>query len=129
DWDVALPADQIRVTVSDGWVTLGGEVRTYLQKLDAAAVVRRLRGVRGVSDEITVRPDADPVGVQQAIQTALDRNHETGKHGITVKAEGHNVTLEGRVDRWSERRAAERVAAAAPGVSAVHDHLVVAPFG
>ncbi|MCI0662558.1 MAG: BON domain-containing protein, partial [Acidobacteria bacterium] len=34
DRDVSVPNTRIRITVSDGWVTLEGQVRTYSQRDD-----------------------------------------------------------------------------------------------
>src|SRR6266446_5733879 len=48
-WDAAIPTDKVDVTVSQGWVTLKGEVEFGFQKHDAERAVRRLSGVRGVS--------------------------------------------------------------------------------
>ncbi|HLZ08653.1 MAG TPA: BON domain-containing protein, partial [Chloroflexota bacterium] len=60
NWSAVLPSDQIRTTVSGGWVTLEGHVFTWLQRLDAESTVRYLIGVRGVINKIVVRSvDAD----------------------------------------------------------------------
>ena len=52
----SLPIEELDVTVSKGWVTLSGEVEWQYQKREAERVVRRLSGVRGVTNLITVRP-------------------------------------------------------------------------
>src|ERR1700681_5122997 len=46
-WDAAVPADKIHVSVSKGWITLKGEVEWQFQKQDADRVVRRLTEVTG----------------------------------------------------------------------------------
>ena len=59
-----FPADEVKATVSKGWVTLRGEVEWQYQKQDAEEVVRRLTGVMGVTNLITVKPSAIPrIGV------------------------------------------------------------------
>lgn len=50
EWDVLVPADRIKVTVSNGWVTLEGEVDYAFQKEEAERAVRHLTGVKGVSN-------------------------------------------------------------------------------
>ena len=56
EWDAFLDVDKIQVTVSKGWVTLKGEVEWQYQKEEAERVVRRLTGVKGVTNAITVKP-------------------------------------------------------------------------
>src|SRR6266849_5109837 len=64
DWDAFVPIDKIDVTVSKGWVTLKGEVEWQYQKQDADRVVRRLSGVKGVINLITVRPRVTPAEIK-----------------------------------------------------------------
>src|SRR3954463_12164807 len=59
-WDAFVPIDKLDVTVSEGWITLKGEVEWQYQKQDAERVVRRLSGVKGVSNLITVKPNITP---------------------------------------------------------------------
>src|SRR5438094_4995539 len=47
EWDAPLPLGQLDITVSQGWVTLRGEVEWQFQKEDAERVVRRLQGCAG----------------------------------------------------------------------------------
>ena len=63
--DVFVPADKIDVTVSKGFVTLRGTVDWQFQKEDAETAVRRLPGVKGVTNVITVKPRDDAVGPQE----------------------------------------------------------------
>jgi osmotically-inducible protein OsmY len=126
-WNATVPANQISVTVSNGWVTLKGEVRWQYQKDAAARVVRVLTGVRGVTNEIALRPHADPGDVKAKIEQAFKRSAEIDARRISVSAVDGKVILNGNVHSWAERRAAERAAWAAPGVMQVEDHLVVTP--
>src|SRR6266705_6314610 len=54
-WDAAIPADKVDVTVSQGWVTLKGEVEYGFQKRNAEPAIDRISGVRGVSNLLTVK--------------------------------------------------------------------------
>ena len=56
DWDSFVPVEQIDVTVANGWVVLRGEVEWGYQKRAAERDLRRLAGVRGVTNLISVRP-------------------------------------------------------------------------
>src|SRR5690349_20517751 len=75
-WDAAVPADEVSVTVSKGWVTLRGELEWRYQKQDAERVVRRLQGVRGVANLIVVRPRLSATAVKENIEHALVRTAE-----------------------------------------------------
>ena len=52
------------MTVSDGWISLNNEVDWGYQMGAAEVVVRRLLGVRGVTNEVTVKPRAVPTDVK-----------------------------------------------------------------
>ncbi len=51
-----IDADRIQVHVEDGHVRLTGTVRSYAEKLEAAAAAWRAKGVTRVTNEIEVRP-------------------------------------------------------------------------
>jgi osmotically-inducible protein OsmY len=55
---IFLAAEDIRVIVRDGLVTLEGNVHQELQKMLAEAQVKRLRGIAGISNHLEVKPDA-----------------------------------------------------------------------
>ena len=55
-WNRLIPANTITPAVSNGRVTLTGELDWNYQRLAAAAAVRDLAGVRGVINDITIRP-------------------------------------------------------------------------
>jgi osmotically-inducible protein OsmY len=56
-WDVAVPSDYLSVNVEKGWVTISGDVARPYQRSCAEADVRRVSGVRGVSNEIEINPN------------------------------------------------------------------------
>jgi osmotically-inducible protein OsmY len=93
--------------------------------------VRRLSGVRGVTNLITIRPPVPPTPspdqLKRRIEEALARSAETDAKNITVEAQGDTLVLKGRVRSWVEREEAERVAWSSPGVSTVHNRIEVVP--
>jgi len=124
-WDASVPADKIQVTVSKGWVTLKGEVNWNFVKQDAERVVRRLTGVKGVSNLITVKPSTTPSELKKRIEDALVRNAKVDANTITVEVQGSNAILKGAVRAWVEKEEAERVAWLAPGVTSVENRITV----
>jgi osmotically-inducible protein OsmY len=125
EWDAVVLTDKIEVTVSNGWVTLKGEVEWQYQKLDAERVVRRLTGVTGVTNLITVTPRVSPQELKERIEKALVRTVETDAKNITVEVDGDAVILKGTVRSWAERNEAERVAWSAPGVAHVDNRITI----
>ena len=124
-WDASVPADKIQVTVSKGWVTLKGEVNWNFEKQDAERVVRRLTGVKGVSNLITVKPSTTPSELKKRIEDALVRNAKVDANKITVEVQGSKAVLKGAVRAWVEKEEAERVAWLAPGVTSVENRITL----
>ncbi|KPB70443.1 BON domain-containing protein [Pseudomonas cannabina] len=63
--------------------------------------------------------------IKTLIDQALARSSELDASKIRVTAEGNQVTLEGYVHRWRERKAVEHAAWAVPGVKNVDNHLLI----
>jgi len=125
EWDAFVPIEKLDVTVSKGWVTLRGEIEWQYQKQDAERVTRRLQGVKGVSNLITVKPRATPEEVKKKIEAALVRSAEVDAKNITVEVDGSKVILKGAVRSWAEKQEAERQAWAAPGVTSVDNRITI----
>jgi osmotically-inducible protein OsmY len=127
DYDAQVPAHAVQVTVSEGWVTLRGEVEWQFQRRAAERAVRRLAGVRGVTNLIYVRPKVrtEPSELAKKIQQALVRNAQTDAERITVEVIGDKIILRGTVRSWAEKLEAQRIAWSAPGVSEVDNLITV----
>ena len=126
-WDVLVPDQKILARVTDGWVTLEGEVEWDYQKQAALKAIRNLTGVRGVRNLIKVTPTfVSPFDVSQKIKDALRRRADREASRITVTAENNVVTLKGQVPTFADRRAVEGAAWSAPGVRDVRDEIDVA---
>jgi osmotically-inducible protein OsmY len=129
-WFTSIPPGAAKVTVSDGWVTLEGEVEWGYQKTNAQNFVQGMAGVKGVVNLIKVVPKLAAVDVKLAIESAFRRSALLDAEAIQVETSPHKVTLRGEVRNYVEREEAERVAWAAPGVFAVENRIEVRwPWG
>jgi osmotically-inducible protein OsmY len=125
--ELPISHDRIKVIVKDGWMTLEGAVEWQYQKTTAENAVRRVKGVKGVTNVIAVKPKVEPSELKRKIMEAFKRNAEVDANRITVEASGSEVILKGTVRSWIEREEAERVAWSAPGITKVEDRIVVWP--
>jgi osmotically-inducible protein OsmY len=119
--------DRIKFIVKDGWLTLEGAVDWQYQKTTAENAVRHVRGVKGVTNVISVKPKVEPTDIKRKILDAFKRNAEVDANRITIETHGSEVILKGTVRSWIEREEAERVAWSAPGITFVDDRIVVSP--
>jgi len=125
DWDVTVPDGAVQVKVERGWITLTGAVEWQYQRKAAEEDVRRLTGVKGVVNQIILKPSITVADVQRRIEDALRRRADVEAKAIRIRVDGAKVMLEGTVQNWDERQAVERAAWSAPGVQSVEDRLTV----
>ncbi len=124
-WDVLVPSESVQAKVQQGWVTLSGEVDWQYQRTATEDDVRKLSGVLGVTNLITIKPRVHTGDIKLRIEEALRRNALIEANGININVENGKVTLEGRVHTWYERDVLETAVWAAPGVNAVDDRVTV----
>lgn len=127
-WDVYVPDHRIKSTVSNGWVTLEGDVDLPYERDDAMRAIERLAGVRGVSNLIVVKPTrADAAVVRNAIEGALSRRAHREAKAIHIKVDGGTVRLSGIAQSKAEKNAIERMALNTEGVAKVENAIVINP--
>ena len=126
-WNVQIPEGRVQAVVENGWVTLDGEVNYEFQRREVERMVRQVRGVIGVVDNITVAPTASPGAIAAQIEETFKRQAEIDARHIRVEVTDHTAKLYGHVHSLKEANAAVAAAAAAPGVARVESHLEVSP--
>jgi osmotically-inducible protein OsmY len=119
--------EKIRVVVKKGWLTLEGDVEWNYQRERAGEAVRRVRGVKGITNSIEVKPRVAPTEIKRKIEEALRRAAEIDASRISVETNGGEVILRGTVRSWAERQEAERAAWWAPGVTKVDNRIIISP--
>jgi len=124
-WNWEIPNDKVKVKVENGWITLEGGVEWNYQKEAAERLVKKLAGVKGVSNLITINTEVHDEIEKMGIESALARNWSIKEQDIHVKVEGTKVTLTGEVDSWYQKEEAGRIAWNAPGVVRVDNELLV----
>ena len=129
EWDALVPNELIQSTVSDGWVTLEGEVSYWRERNDAEQAIRRLAGVVGVINGITIRKQqVNEKQLREEIEFALERRADREAERLRIEVNDGAVDLWGRVHSWQERRAVLGSISHAPGVTQVKDHLRIDPY-
>lgn len=131
EWDALVPHENIHTTVENGWVTLDGSVPRFADRLTVEQTVRRLVGVCGISNRLTVvnpTPSPSPSAIRGTIELALERRAEREARKIEVDVHGNDVTLSGAVHSWGDRQAVVNAAAHAPGVRHLEDTITIDPY-
>ena len=125
EWSTLVPHQKIQVKVSNGWVTLFGEVPWEFQRKAAENLVRELAGVKFISNKIEIKPKLEAADLKIKIEKALLRAAERESKQINVNVSGSEVVLSGTVRSFAEMKAVEGAAWGAPGVTVVQDNLKV----
>jgi osmotically-inducible protein OsmY len=124
----SVNSTHIGVAVTDGAVTLSGEVESYPEKALAEKAAQRVRGVTAIAEEITVRHTwgAADTDIAREASEALQRAVDVPD---TVKAtvHDHTVTLSGVVAWQYQRAAAARAVRYLKGVRNVLDTVTIGP--
>jgi osmotically-inducible protein OsmY len=110
-WESSITAGEISVTTKDGVVALTGSVPNYFEKMEAEHVAGRVAGVMAITEELKVRlPDykeRSDTDIAQSTLNALAWNVVVSRDHAKVKVENGRVTLDGEVDWYYQKKAAE----------------------
>ena len=128
-WDPKITSNDVAVAIKDGVVTLSGFVSSYWEKDSAEKAVKRVYGVKGVANDIEVKP----ISKRTDPEIARDAVHELESHisipsdRIKVTVKNGWVTLEGDVDWQFEKSLAESSVKKLKGVVGITNSIQVKP--
>ena len=105
--------------------TMSGELDWNFQRRALERMIRPLKGVAGIIDNIRLKALPIPLNLSTRIQEALTRQAQREARRIEIAVDGSVVTLRGHVHSWAERNAAEGATWSAPGVSRVNNELTI----
>ena len=129
EWDPSIDARTIGVAIEDGIIALTGHVGTYAAKANAEKIVKRVHGVQGVANDIEVKLptsfERDDVDIARSAVNALEWNVSVPKDRIKVTVAKGWVTLDGSVDWYYQKRAAEDAVFLLAGVRGVANNINV----
>jgi osmotically-inducible protein OsmY len=129
EWDPRVDERRIGIAVLDGIVTLTGEASSYAEKWYAERAVERVKGVRGIVNDLEVKSavERSDIDIAKDAVEAVTANVMVPHERIRVRVANGWVTLEGEVDWDYQRRAAERSVRNLPGVRGVSDLIEIRP--
>jgi osmotically-inducible protein OsmY len=123
----SLVPSTIDAKVDDGSVTLTGTANWQFQRDEAEFIATNILGVVAVDNEIgLIAPGPSAGDVKHSIKKAMERNAKLDAEGVAVDSSNGTVTLRGTVSSWADHDEAVAAAWAAPGVTKVKDHVLVA---
>jgi osmotically-inducible protein OsmY len=123
NWSV--PNDKVTVKVENCWVTLGGELLWNYQREAAKNSAKHMIGVKGITNDITIKSERHDKVEQRDVETAIARSWNIDDHDISVKVSGTTVTLTGTVHSWYQHDEAAKIAWNTPGIWYVNNKLTV----
>ena len=130
-WDSRVDETEVGVQVAGGVVALTGTVTSWAKRVAAQEAARRVIGVLDVANDIAVKvPDGfmrSDTEIAQAVRQALEWDVFVPNERITSTVTDGWVTLEGPVERGSQRDDAERAVRNLTGVKMVVNKITVTP--
>jgi osmotically-inducible protein OsmY len=131
EYEPGVKVEDIGVSVKHGIVTLNGAVSSYAEKLAAARAVKRVAGVRGLAEDLTVEvPESSRRTDSEIAAAALDAIGSVSivpAGTVEVVVRHGSITLEGVVDGWHQKTAAEEAVRHLAGVNGVTNSIKLKP--
>lgn len=126
DWEPDFDSSGVGVAVEDGVVTLTGVAASYADKLAIERSSKRVYGVRGVANDLQVKPSDQRNDTDIALDCVTALRHRVSvPPQVKVMVRNGHLTLEGTVDWMYQRIAAEEAVKALRGVKSVANEVKV----
>lgn len=129
EYEPSIDAADIGVAAENGVVTLSGHVADYAQKMAAERAAWRVKGVKGIAQEIEVRFPSDKKWNDDEIAiravSILAWNTLVPKDCVRVKVSDGWITLSGSVNWNYQRQAAENEVRKLNGVKGVLNNIAL----
>jgi osmotically-inducible protein OsmY len=131
-WQPSVVAAHIGVTAESGVVTLSGHVDSFAQKHAAQEAASRVKGVKAVAEELTVKlafdMERDDDDIALAAIDRLSWDVSVPKDAIQVTAEAGWITLTGQVGWYYQKEAAEQDIRHLTGVVGLSNQITIKPL-
>jgi len=128
-WEPSVNDTNIGVAVNDGIVTVSGSVANYFEKWAAEKAVGRVKGVKGVAEELEVHLNGSDThsdrDIVSASVNALGWYSTVPADQVHVQVENGVITLQGEVEWKYQKDAAESAVANLMGVKGVMNLLTI----
>jgi osmotically-inducible protein OsmY len=129
NWEPAVNASRIGVSVKDGIATLSGHVSSYAEKSCAERIARGVAGVNSLIVDMDVMLHAtgrqNDVDIKRAAESLLRSTSCVEQRSIGVGVDGGWVTLSGQMEWEFQRQQAARGVRQVPGVIGVSNRILV----
>jgi osmotically-inducible protein OsmY len=129
EWDPSIDARSIGVAAKNGVVTLTGYVPSYSDKWEAERIAKRVAGVTALANDIEVKLSSERTDpdIAEAARSSLKSDSRVPADRVRVVVERGWITLEGTVDYYYQKSAAESDVRNLAGVRGVTNALAVTP--
>lgn len=131
-WEPTIQASEIGVSVTEGIVTLSGNVDSLARKWAASRAAKRVFGVRGLKEEIRVKLISPLIQkdeeIAETVSKVLSWNTGIPNHRIRSVVQDGQITLSGDVDWKYQKEAAEDSVRHLIGVTGVTNWITVKPL-
>ena len=121
-WDPRIDAANIAVAAKQGVVTLTGQVRNFIEKWEAEDAAKRVAGGIGIANDLEVTlvgPAVSDTDLAERVSMALQWNAAVPADAIKAVVSDGWVTLEGSVQWYHQKAAAEDAVRSLHGVRGV----------
>ncbi len=132
EYDPSIETKKISVATLNGIVTLSGSVPNFYEKWSIERAVKRVAGVSGIAEELTVQtfPNTEQTDseIAQAARLAIQWSVAIAEEQIQIMVEQGIITLEGAVDWQYQKQNVYDAVIHLRGVQGIHNRITLKPY-